>query len=126
MTDEAAANPASKPLTEPNGNWLHDHMLTVVLVGLFIVSWIGQLYFQYRQEVHEALQHGDTAQAFSSSEFWVSFLSTMFENWQSEFLQLATMVILTTYLIHRYSPQSRDSSDEQQADIKAIKAKLGA
>ena len=95
-------------------------------VFLFIVSWIGQLYFQYRQEVHEALQHGDTAPAFSSSEFWVSFLSTMFENWQSEFLQLATMVILTTYPIHRYSPQSRDSSDEQQADIKAIKAKLGA
>lgn len=76
--------------------------------------------------MHEALQHGDSPPAFLSSEFWVTFLSSVLENWQSEFLQLATMVILIAYLIHRHSPQSRDSSDEMQADIKAIKSKLGA
>lgn len=116
----------SKPLREPNGRWFHDHLLSLTLFGLFLLSWLGQLYFQYRQEVHEALQHGDSPPAFLSSEFWVTFLSSVFENWQSEFLQLATMVILTAYLIHRHSPQSRDSSDEMQADIKAIKSKLGA
>lgn len=113
-------------LKRPNGNWFHDHLLTVTLLGMFLLSWLGQLYFQYRQEVHEALQHGEPAPAFLSSEFWVTFLSTVLENWQSEFLQLGTMVILTAYLLHRDSPQSRDSSDEMSADIKAIRAKLGA
>lgn len=123
------ANEPSEPSTtlrQPSGNWFHDHLLSLTLFGLFFISWIGQLYFQYRQEVHEALQHGDSAPAFFSSEFWVTFMSSVLENWQSEFLQLATMVLLTAYLIHRDSPQSRDSSDEMSADIKAIRAKLGA
>jgi hypothetical protein len=50
----------------------------------------------------------------------------MLENWQSEFLQLMSFVILATYFIHRGSPQSRDGSDEMAQDIKAIRQKLGA
>jgi hypothetical protein len=50
----------------------------------------------------------------------------MFENWQSEFLQLASFVILATYMIHRGSPQSRDTDDEMAEDIKAIRKKLDA
>ena len=124
--EEALRRRGGESLREPNGRWLHDHMLTVVLLALFFVSWVGQLYFQYRQEVHEALTHGQAAPSFSSTEFWVTFLSSVMENWQSEFLQLATMVILTAYVIHRDSPQSRDGSDELAADIKAIRDKLGA
>ena len=33
------------------------------------------------------------------------------ENWQSEFLQLLTFVVLTTFLIHRGSHESRDSNE---------------
>jgi hypothetical protein len=36
------------------------------------------------------------------------------------------MVLLTTYLVHRNSPQSRDSSDDMAADIKAIETELDA
>ncbi|HJQ95463.1 MAG TPA: DUF6766 family protein [Acidimicrobiia bacterium] len=50
----------------------------------------------------------------------------MFENWQSEFLQILTFVILTTYFIHRHSHESADENDEMAADIRAIKQKLGA
>jgi hypothetical protein len=39
------------------------------------------------------------------------------ENWQSEFLQLLTFVVLTTFLIHRNSHESRDSDDEMQKVI---------
>ena len=115
-----------RPLREPTGEWFHDHLLSLALGALFLVSWIGQFYFQYRQEVDEALQHGETPPAVLSGEFWNAFLSSTLENWQSEFLQLATFVILAAYLIHRNSPQSRDGDDEMQADIKAIREKLGA
>lgn len=111
---------------EPNGNWLHDHLLSVALAILFVVCLTGQLLLRYQAEVHDALQHGGSAPDFFSNEFWVVFLSSVLEDWQSEFLQLLTLVVLTVYLIHRGSPQSRDSTDEMADDIKAIRAKLGA
>lgn len=115
--------PSSRP---PTGEWLHDHLLSLVLIGAFLLSLVGQFYFQYQAEVDEAIQHGTEIPALFSSDFWNAFLSSVFENWQSEFLQLASFVILATYFIHRGSPQSRDGSDEMSADIKAIKDKLGA
>lgn len=116
----------SKGLREPNGNWFHDRLLSITLASLFLVSWIGQLYFQYQHEADQALQHGEQAPALFSGEFWNSFLAATLENWQSEFLQLFSFVVLATFLIHRDSPQSRDGDDEMTADIKAIRAKLGA
>lgn len=110
----------------PSGNWIRDHLLSLILAGLFLLSLVGQLYYQYRSEVHEALEHGQSAPEFGSSEFLTIFLASVLENWQSEFLQLFTFVILATYFIHRGSPQSRDGDDELKADIKAIKAQLGA
>ena len=126
--EETKASNGQPGSATPGGadGWIRDHLLSLTLLGMFLLSWLGQLYFQYRQEIHEALQHSESPPAFFSSDFWVTFLSSTLENWQSEFLQLATMVLLTTYLIHRNSPQSRDSSDEMAADIKAIKAKLDA
>ncbi len=41
-------------------------------------------------------------------------------------LQLVTFVFFATYVIHRGSPQSRDSADEMASDIKAIREKMGA
>ncbi|HJQ94578.1 MAG TPA: Rho termination factor N-terminal domain-containing protein [Acidimicrobiia bacterium] len=117
VVDKKAKEP---PPQFPTGKWLHDHMLSIVLLGLFLLTWVGHLYFQYQHEVSEALQHGQTAPEFFSKEFWDSFLASMFENWQSEFLQLMSFVILATYFIHRGSPQSRDGSDEMAQDIDAI------
>ena len=77
-------------------------------------------------EVEEAIQHGDPAPGALSSDFLASFLARALENWQSEFLQMASFVVLATYFIHRGSPQSRDRDDEMAADIKAIKKKLDA
>jgi hypothetical protein len=55
-------------------------------------------------------------------QFWTSTL----ENWQSEFLQLLTFVVLTTFLIHRDSHESRDSDDEMQRSLNRIEQRLKA
>lgn len=116
----------TKSLRKHNGNWFHDHLLSLTLATLFLLSWIAQLYFQYQDEVNEAVAHGQERPALWSGEFWSAFLASTFENWQSEFLQLFSFVVLATYLIHRDSPQSRDGDDEMAADIKAIRTKLEA
>ena len=124
---EQALPPSKEPDPRlPAGNWVQDHLLSIILISLFVVSLIGQLYFQYEHEVDQAVQHGETAPDIASSEFLNSFFASMLENWQSEFLQLVSFVILATYFIHRGSPQSRDGDDQMKQDIKAIKQKLGA
>ncbi|HJQ96293.1 MAG TPA: DUF6766 family protein [Acidimicrobiia bacterium] len=118
--------PSDRGTRRPNGGLLHDHLLSLILVGLFIVSLAGQFYFQYQQEVNEAIIHGETAPTPGSKQFLDSFLASVFENWQSEFLQVFAFVVLTAYFIHRGSHESPDGSDEMASDIRAIKEKLGA
>jgi DNA-binding GntR family transcriptional regulator len=112
-------------LAKPNGRWVHDHLLSLTLFTLFLVSWIGQLIFQYQHELDEAIQHGDQAFSVFSAEFMHSFWASTLENWQSEFLQLLSFVVLTTFLIHRHSHESRDSQDEMAEHIREIKERLG-
>lgn len=128
--DEAsgAVGPQSTepPPRPPTGNWFRDHLLSIILASLFLITLIGHYYFQYQYEVDQAIQHGQAPPAATSQEYLNSFLASMLENWQSEFLQLVSFVVLAAYFIHRGSPQSRDGDDELKADIKAIKQKLEA
>jgi hypothetical protein len=90
-----------------------DYGLSITLFTLFIICWLLQSIAGYIEHVQ-----GD-----SVSYVWVWLASTM-ENWASEFLQLAAMVVLTTYLIHKNSPQSRDGSDKMQQSIDHIERLL--
>ena len=114
------------PRIRPNGNSVHDHLLSIVLFGLFLLSLIAQYYFQFQHELNEASHHGQPPPGALSGEYLFSFAASVFENWQREFLQVVSFVVLATYFIHRGSPQSRDNSDQMAEDFKAIREKLGA
>jgi hypothetical protein len=47
---------------------------------------------------------------FGDSGYIWEFGSATMENWQSEFLQLLAMVVLTSFLIHRGSAESKSSA----------------
>lgn len=81
-----------------------DYNLSIVLFFLFITSWLAQFFVQLR-EVRQEEDH------FEWGHFWIKFWSSTLENWQSEFLQLFTFVVLTAYLIHKNSHESRDSDE---------------
>ncbi len=98
-----------------------NYSLSIVLIGLFLGSWLLQGITQW-QELHgEALQHGQT---LTGSDFLWAFGQATFENWQSEFLQVVTFVWLSKNFIHRESPQSRDGDDEMKRKIDAIQLKV--
>lgn len=111
-------------MRKPNGKFLHDHLLSLTLLVLFLFSLAAQMFFQYREVVDEAAAGGTPPPDVLSRQFLDPFLSAVFENWQSEFLQLLSFVVLAAYLIHRGSPQSRDSEDQIAEDIRAIRRKL--
>jgi hypothetical protein len=85
------------------------------------MSWMAQAFFEARtiQSEHEMHQ-----QELKPDDFRDEFLSSTLENWQSEFLQLASFVILATYFIHKDSPQSRDGDDEMKKLIQEIHHKV--
>lgn len=97
------------------------YSLSIVLGVLFLVSWIGQFIVELRQVSQEAEQHLRT---FEWSNFWIQFWSSTLQNWQSEFLQLLTFVILTSFLIHKNSHESKDSEERIEKKVDEILKKL--
>jgi len=95
--------------------------LSIVLFLLFLFSWIGQGIFQWQDFVLTQESHREPAKI---EEFLPEFASRTLENWQSEFLQLLTFVVLTSFLIHKGSAESKDSDDEMMKKLAKIEKML--
>jgi hypothetical protein len=104
--------------------FLKNYSLSIVLGLLFLVSWVGQWITGWKEFVAEQLEHGQTAQLFGDDGYVWAFGKATFENWQSEFLQLLTFVVLTTYLIHKGSHESKDEDEKVDAQLNRIEKKL--
>ena len=92
--------------------WFRDNGLTVVLLLLFAFCFLGQIFAGHISENEERLQEGQAALALGQYLVSGAFLSAVFENWESEFLQMWAYVMLTAYLFQRGSPESRDPDDD--------------
>ena len=104
--------------------FVKEHGLSLVLAGLFIGSWLLQSVSGWVQFVSDQQAHGEAAQLWGSSGYFWSWMQATFENWQSEFLQLFAMVVLTAFLIHRSSSESRDGAEEMKIAILRIEERL--
>ena len=100
-----------------------NYSLSISLAALFFLAWIGQLVTQWFNWANEQQEHN---QPLEVGDFLWQFWTSTLENWQSEFLQLLTFVVLTSFLIHRNSPESRDSDDEMQRSLARIEKRLKA
>jgi hypothetical protein len=87
--------------------WIRDRALTLVLMACFAVFLGAQLitgYYEYNDEQRRDGQPEVSVSAyFRTGHPW----EATFENWESEFLQMAIFVLLTTCLVQRGSPESR-------------------
>jgi hypothetical protein len=54
------------------------------------------------------------------------FAQATLENWQSEFLQLFSFVVLAALLIHRGSGESKDGDERMEDMLKRIEKRLEA
>jgi hypothetical protein len=95
----------------------HDYNLSLVLLGCFVTSWILQAWTGWRKFSADQLQHHQVPSVFGDDGYIWHFGAATMENWQSEFLQLLAMVVLTSFLIHRGSAESKDSNDRVEAKL---------
>lgn len=106
---------------------LRDNGLTLVLLLLFAASILGHALTGWRVETADALRHGQDGGTLMEYLGSAAFLSTVFENWESEFLQMAAYVVLTAFLLQKGSSESRDpEAPPRDADLEAQAGKAGA
>lgn len=92
------------------GGWyldIYKHSLSIAFILLFFISWAGHLYGSFLSFNEERIiQHKIPVHIIhflKEPQFWFE----TFQNWQSEFLSVASIVLLTIFLRQKGSPESK-------------------
>ena len=95
--------------------------LSIAFAILFFVSWAAQGLSEWQQYKEQQLQHGDQVEL---TGFVNEFAQSTLENWQSEFLQLFSFVVLSAVFIHHGSAESKDSDDRMEQTLRRIEDRV--
>lgn len=116
---EPQAHPDAPWPVKKGGLWLkiYSHSLTIAFALLFIFSFLmhfyGSLKHYNEEQIDKNLPTTTASQYISNSKFWFE----SFQNWQSEFLAVASIVLLSIWLRQKGSPESKpvDASFEENS-----------
>jgi hypothetical protein len=108
--DRAPLPSKDAPWAVRKGGWilkLYSNSLSICFAILFLASWGMHLYGSWQNHNVEQLAKHLPVESVSAylgqAEFWFE----TFQNWQSEFLSVASIVFLTIYLRQKGSPESK-------------------
>lgn len=99
--------PAASPY-----NFFYRNSLCIVFLSLMICSLFGQVYtgwLEHNDFLSDYRQAPQSLTAYLSSGH---FIQATFENWESEFFQMALFVILTIFLRQQGSSESKDCNEK--------------
>jgi hypothetical protein len=88
----------------------------VVLLSAFVVFAAGQAMTGWQVRNEDLLAAGLPADTFWHYLGTGHFGEALFENWESEFLQMGAYVLLTAFLVQRGSPESKPLEQEDRAE----------
>lgn len=96
--------------------WLKNNGLSLVFFFLFIVSIIGQAIAGLKEHNLEMKEEG--GQQLTMGQYFSSghFIQSTFENWESEFFQMALFVVLTMFFYQKGSSESKDPDKKEEVD----------
>ena len=87
--------------------WLYENSLGLAFLGLFVASFLLHAAGGSHEACREAAWHGQECPGMfaylTTSQFWFE----SFQNWQSEFLAVGAIVVLSIFLRQKGSPESR-------------------
>lgn len=93
-----------------------NNSLSIVFILLFLLALIGQIVFGLKEYNKELIEEGAAAVGLGTYLGSGHFLQSTFENWESEFLQMALFVVLTISLQQKGSSESKDLDKEEPVD----------
>ena len=86
---------------------IYQNSLSIVLFLLFFISLLLHAHGGAKEYSKEQIEHGQspvtTFEYMETSRFWFE----SFQNWQSEFLSIGLMVVLSIFLRQKGSPESK-------------------
>ncbi len=96
--------------------------LSIVVLAMMFISLSGQFVTGWKDNNEERKDHHQPP--LSTSQYFVSapFISATFENWESEFLQMAIYVVLTVKLRQKGSSESKKLAGEEGAEEEEAEA----
>ena len=95
---------------------LRDNGLSLALLILFLISIVGQALAGFAHHNDEQRDHGQPEVTLTAYLSGSEFAEAVFENWESEFLQMVLFVVLTAFLYQRGSAESKDPDKSEESD----------
>lgn len=92
--------------------FIKNNALSLAFLVLFLGSLIGQTIFGLNEYNEERIEVGVNTVTLTQYLSTGHFLEATFENWESEFLQMALYVVLTIFLRQKGSSESKSFDDE--------------
>jgi hypothetical protein len=97
--------------------FLKDNALSLVVLALFLATLTGQMLTGRAAYDHEQEDHGEPTVGLTEYVRTGHFAEAVFENWESEFLQMGIYVFLTAFLVQRGSAESKKPEDELAGEV---------
>jgi hypothetical protein len=88
-------------------HFLYANSLALVFGAIFLGSWFGHSVTGWRMFNEDQRTHDAPTVSWPAYLEQPDFWETTFQNWQSEFLAVGTMVVFSIYLRQRGSPESK-------------------
>ncbi len=106
--------------------FIRKNSLSLVFFFLFVVTLIGQVIFGHQEYNKELTEEGGIAVSFAEYLTSGHFLQSTFENWESEFLQMALFVLFTIFLKEKGSSESKSFDEKEPVDREPDAKRPGA
>jgi hypothetical protein len=87
--------------------WVKLNGLSLTMFAAFLVFLVLQSVFGWEQSNQNLADHGGAVESYWSYLHSGEFVEATFENWESEFLQMGSYVLLAAYLVQKGSPESK-------------------
>jgi hypothetical protein len=100
---------------------LRENGLTIALLAFFVATLVGQGLSGHRVLNEELVEHGQAGLSFGAYLLSGHFVEAVFENWESEFLQMAAFVLFTVWLRQKGSPESNPLDEKEGEEEDAAK-----
>jgi uncharacterized protein DUF6766 len=81
--------------------------LSIAIFGLFAVFLVAQSITGWHAYESDLAEHGADTLSYAAYLTTGHFVEAVFENWESEFLQMASYIVLTVWLVQKGSPESK-------------------
>ena len=97
-------------------SFFHNNGLSLVFLALFLITLTGQFITGFNEHNKDREEEGQQPVTMTAYVTSGHFVQATFENWESEFLQMALFVVLTVFLYQKGSSESKAMEEEEEVD----------